>query len=73
MIDEFEVGDVVQLKTGGSEMAVLIIRGDEAICAISTGRGLERRKVNLTLLRKVDKRSSHGLQWWDDLQGVEQR
>ncbi len=52
--DQFEIGDIVQLKSGGPEMAVLVLNHEEAVCAVPTGRGLERRKVKLSLLLKVD-------------------
>lgn len=54
MLETFEVGDIVQLKSGGPEMAVLVLDGEKVVCAVSTGRGLERRKVNVCLLSRVD-------------------
>jgi Uncharacterized small protein (DUF2158) len=54
MAETFEVGDIVQLKNGGPEMAVLVLDGEEAVCAVSTSRGLERRKVEVCLLSRVN-------------------
>jgi len=58
---KFEVGDIVQLISGGPEMAVLVLDGEEAVCALSTNRGLERRKVSTSLLTKVNGRVEDNL------------
>ncbi|HTP57595.1 MAG TPA: DUF2158 domain-containing protein [Spirochaetia bacterium] len=61
MSEKLEVGDIVQMKSGGPEMAVLILDGEEAVCALSTDRGLERRKVSVSLLSRVDGKTEQSL------------
>ncbi len=58
MAEGLEIGDIVRLKSGGpTEMAVLVINDDEAVCAFSTENGLERRRIKLSLLMKVKGKS----------------
>ncbi|MCI9865074.1 DUF2158 domain-containing protein [Rhizobium skierniewicense] len=56
----FEVGEVVQLKSGGSAMTVEVVDGDHAHCIWSEGKKIHRLRIPFIALIKF-KRAAIGV------------
>ena len=52
MINELQVGDVVQLKSGGTRMTVEAINGDDVTCVWFEGKKAQRNIFAVGVLKK---------------------